>query len=240
MGKKVTTSNVGSLIPSWKRWLSYLWEIPIESVHSEVNPDLHVSLIRGRFQLYTERAIYSFDDLYDNFGHTFSKLRLQSLPGGQVLILGFGLGSIALLLDAYDDQTWHYTGIEKDEAVLYLAHQYAIPRIQHPIQLIQTDAHLFINQCQTKYDLICMDIFVDDVVPETFKTTTFLNQLNQVLNPGGLLLFNKLSRTAVDLEATTTYYEDIFSPFFSNATYLVVDGNHLLLSDQRFLKGPNL
>ena len=150
--------------------------------------------------------------------------------------MGFGLGSIPLLLDTYDDQAWHYTGIERDEAILYLAHKYAIPRIQSPVQLIQTDASLFIQQCQTKFDLICMDIFVDDVVPDAFKTSTFLNQVSQLLNPGALLLFNKLSRTAVDLEATTSYYEEVFRPFFSNATYVVVEGNHLLVNDKKYLK----
>ena len=81
VGKKVDRQFNYSVLPRWKRWLSYFWTIPIESVQSEVNPDLHVSLIKGRFQLYTQHAIYSFDDLYDNFGHTFSETKPPIFTG---------------------------------------------------------------------------------------------------------------------------------------------------------------
>ena len=52
--------------PLWKRWLSYLFEIHVESTSSDYNPHLHVSLNNGRYQLSTANAIYSFEDLYDN------------------------------------------------------------------------------------------------------------------------------------------------------------------------------
>ncbi len=72
--------------PFWKSLLSYIWEIPIESCASALNPDLHVSLKRGRYQLFTENAIYSYADLYDNFVKGFRQIDLSRLPNEDVLI----------------------------------------------------------------------------------------------------------------------------------------------------------
>ena len=47
--------------PLWKRLVSYLFEIHVESTSSEFNPHLYVSLYKGRYQLSTANAIYSFD-----------------------------------------------------------------------------------------------------------------------------------------------------------------------------------
>jgi len=181
-------------VPKWKYWLSYLVEQPIESIESEFNPVLHVSLIRGRYQLYTENAIYSFGDLYGNFKKSFQLLDLDALTGREVLILGLGLGSIPILLEKLTVSQWHISGVEKDDAVIYLANKYVLPTLQSTIQIYETDALAFVQQCQQSFDVICMDIFVDDQVPADFKTDAFLFELKRILSPDGLLLYNKLSR----------------------------------------------
>jgi hypothetical protein len=77
--------------PFWKNLLSYFFEFHIESAPSEVNPHLYVSLSRGRYQLATASAIYSFEDLYDNFFNAFKQINLDENPIKNVLILGLGL-----------------------------------------------------------------------------------------------------------------------------------------------------
>ncbi len=76
-------------IPRWKYWLSHFMELHIESAPSELNPHLYVSLTRGRLQLCTANAIYSFEDLYDNFSKTFDLFKEEFVPKEEVLILGF-------------------------------------------------------------------------------------------------------------------------------------------------------
>ncbi len=58
----------------WKRLLSYFTDIHLESVSSDWNPRLQVLLSRGRYQLCTAGAIYSYEDLYANFYLTFAVL----------------------------------------------------------------------------------------------------------------------------------------------------------------------
>ena len=110
--------------PKWKRLLSYLFEIHIESTSSDYNPHLYVSLQKGRYQLSTANAIYSFEDLYDNFSDAFKEIDLDQLNVQNVLILGFGLGSIPIILEQKFNKKYFYTGVEIDEEVLYLANKY--------------------------------------------------------------------------------------------------------------------
>ncbi|HAI57462.1 MAG TPA: hypothetical protein DCM04_05945, partial [Saprospirales bacterium] len=57
--------------PKWKYLLSYLMEVHLESSSSEHNEYLHVSLNKGRLQLSTANAIYSYADKYENFYNIF-------------------------------------------------------------------------------------------------------------------------------------------------------------------------
>ena len=119
-------------IPRWKRLLSYFVEFHIESAPSELNPHLYVSLNRGRYQLCTANAVYSFADLYDNFVKAFQRLQPAQLPIREVLLLGFGLGSIPLMLEKKFHCRIRYTGVEADESVIWLAGKYALPELQSP------------------------------------------------------------------------------------------------------------
>lgn len=222
-------------VPKWKRWLSYLTEIHIESSGSEINPHLHVSLVRGRYQLCTENAIYSFEDLYDNFGGAYAKIALDQLDIQNVLILGFGLGSIPIILEKQYDRKYHYTAVEIDEAVLELANKYAMPEIHSPIQFVCADAFAYVHQCQEQYDLINVDVFLDDVIPNELQQRSFLEQLKTLLSPNGILLYNRLAFTKEDIEQAGEFFKEIFEPVFENGTFLEVNKNWMLLNRKDIL-----
>ncbi len=201
-------------IPAWKRCLSWLVELHLESAPSALNPHLYVSLRRGRLQLCTANAVYSWEDLYDNFDKAFQRLPLDKLPIRKVLLLGVGLGSIPQLLEVKYHRQYHYTGVEADENVLYLASRYTLPQLQSPLELHCADALAFLQICQDTFDLLCMDIFVDDQVPEPFLQPDFLELLQAHLNPGGILLYNRLGATAQDRQQAQTWYDEVFRRAF--------------------------
>jgi len=216
--------------PKWKRWLSYLMEMEIETIESIHQFPLTVALTKGRYQLYTDNAIYSFDDLYDNFYKAFEQIALDQIPSDDVLILGFGLGSIPYMLEHHFERQFVYTGVEMDEAVIYLASKYTLPRLKSPVQLIQSRAEIYAGQCPQQFGLICMDVFVSDQVPEVLERPVFLQQLKELLLPNGILLFNRLFLTPEDQEKTRRFYKEVFSEVFEDATYVEVKGNWILLS----------
>ncbi|MGB1120856.1 MAG: hypothetical protein ACPG3Z_02595, partial [Saprospiraceae bacterium] len=85
--------------PFWKKILSYVYEFHVESIAGDINDTLHVSYTQGRYQLSTQNAIYSFGDLYTNYYQAFEQINLDKYDIQNVLILGFGLGSIPLMLE---------------------------------------------------------------------------------------------------------------------------------------------
>lgn len=219
-------------IPRWKYYLSFLTELHIESAPSAYNPHLYVSLCKGRYQLSTANAIYSYGDLYDNFRDAFQQLHLEGEKN--VLLLGFGLGSIPYMLEKTFQKNYHYTGVEIDENVLYLASKYVLPELQSPIALIPTDAANFVGYCQEQFDLICMDVFLDDTIPAIFETEDFLRQLSSLLMPNGILLFNKLALTDEDIAACEAFLP-LFLTCFPDGTVIKVKGNWIFLNQERCL-----
>jgi len=223
------------IVPTWKKYLSYLFELHIESAPSEFNPHLYVSLRNGRYQLSTANAIYSYADLYDNFSSTFKRLEWQDKPD-QVLLLGFGLGSIPYMLEKKFDQLFRYTAVEIDENVLYLANKYTLPELKSAINIIAADAFAFVQSCNECYDMICMDVFLDDIVPTHFEQESFLLHLNRILTPEkGILLFNKLAASKKDREQAGQFLQR-FKKVFPKGGFINARGNWMLINDTRFIK----
>jgi len=227
----ITTFHYNDMsIPRWKHWLSYLFEFHVESAPSETNPHLYVSYKNGQYQLSTANAVYSYGNLYTNFSQVFEKMPLDDLPIQRVLLLGFGLGSIPLMLEQRFQQYYNYTAVEIDESVLYLANKYILPTLSTSIETIAADAFAFMAQNTEQYDLICMDVFLDDVVPEQFESDEFLENLKQALSPSGILLYNRLALTMKDVRDTRTFYEQQFQKHFPDGTALDVNGNWMLIN----------
>ncbi len=223
--------------PSLLKYLwSYVTDVHIESMSSDYNESLHVLLSKGRYQLCTPNAIYSFADKYSNFTDTFTQLDLDNSNISDVLILGFGLGSIPYMLEKKFDKRYSYTGVEIDDTVIYLASKYVLDELKSEIQMIQADAWNFIQQSEYRYDMICIDIFIDDKIPEIFLTREFLEDTKSCLTDRGILLFNHLGREPHDATAATSYFEEIFKDIFPDSIALKVNDNYILLNDKAFLK----
>ncbi len=216
-----------------KRLISYAWPVEIEVITSKFSPILEVSLKNGRYRLCTDRVIYSWADKYDNFRKCFERIDLDTPPVSHVLVLGFGLGSISYMLEKTFKKSIKYTGIEIDEAVIYLTSKYVLDELHSDIELICADASVFVQQNQVKYDMICIDLFIDDVIPEVFLTTDFLDDVQACLSEKGFLIFNHLYYYEKDKLKAETYYETVFRPFFEDAGYLDVHMNRMMISDKK-------
>ena len=215
----------------WRKFFSYFGELHVESSPSEHNPHLYVSLRRGRYQLCTAHAVYSYEDRYDNFVKGFKKANLPERDIKKVLILGFGLGSIPVILEK-QGHDFHFTAIEIDEEVLYLANKYSLPDMSSNIELICADAYAFVMQCREQFDMICMDIFLDDTVPADFEKEEYLEALKALLNPGGILLYNRLAANRDDVKKTKIFFEERFLKIFPQGQFVDVGGNWMLFNQK--------
>jgi len=212
--------------PLWKRLYSYVDDMLIEQVQGEHNEELHVLLSHGRYQLCTANAIYSFADKYDNFKLSFDQLDWDKYKIESVLILGLGLASIPFMLEKAGKK-FNYTAVEIDENVVYLANKYVLEDLQSPVEVVVGDAYQFLIMNERKFDLVIMDVFVDDIVPQKFRSTAFMSALKDALSPGGLAMYNLLNQTVADKKDAEEFYE-IFKGNLSGAEFKNIKGNKML------------
>lgn len=210
-------------------------EVPLETIQTTVHPQLHVVLIQGRLQLCTEKAVYSYGDLYTNFRKAFRALRIEKLPFSNVLLLGLGLGSIPELLEKKFHRCCHFTCVEIDEGIINLARRYTLDYLDSSFEYICTDAAFFVAQTQQQYDLVCADIFIDDEIPDQAQSNIFFEHLRRICAPEGLILFNCFALEPSDRKKARDLFENRFLPVFPNATYLDVSTNWILISEKKFI-----
>ena len=191
------------LFPQW---------FPVEKRTSGHNT-LEVSRQKGKLVLNAPHVNYSFGSLHEVFQSAFRQLAPDFSRIKSVLILGFGAGSVAHILQKENGCPCLITGVEIDAEVIALAKKYfGLDELQH-LELHVTDAAGFLSKEIKLYDFIVADLFLDHHTPEKFLQAGFLKNLYDHLPPGGMVLFNYL---CYDYEARekATAFEAIFRKTF--------------------------
>ena len=60
---------------------------------------------------------------------------------------------------------------------------------------MQSDAHEYLLTSKNSFDLIIVDIFVIDTIPDIFTQAEFLNKLKNHLNHKGYIIYNTMNLT---------------------------------------------
>lgn len=215
--------------------MSHVTEIRLEETHSSYHDLLVVNLVHGRCQLCCEKAIYSFDDKYDNYRLAFEALNFEEYQWTNVLVLGLGLAAVPYMLEVIFDKKMHYTAIELDEVVAELAHRYTLSDLDSPTEVVIADAYQYMLMNQAKYDIIVMDVFAEDVIPAKFQTPKFYEALKNGLSENGVLLYNRLATTDEDKRENSVFLET-FKQVFPTGDYMAVEQNWIVYNESRFFR----
>ncbi len=221
--------------PILKKTLSYFKDILLESTSSDYNDVLDVYLSKGRYQLCTSGAIYSYEDKYVNFFEVFKALNWDNLNIQKVLLLGLGLASIPQMLEKNFKKNFEYHAVEIDDEIIRLAHKYIVENLESHIQIMEMDAAVYVEIAQEKYDMIIVDIFENDIVPFQFELNSFLKRTSELLNDNGVLLFNRLNIDEKSKRKTLTYFEEVFKPIFPEAEPIYIRENIILINKKSFI-----
>lgn len=213
-----------------KKWLSHLIEVPVAHYSTPYNPNLQVVLHRGRYKLLTDGAIYSFGDLYYNYRQSFERLDWQAHTYSSCLVLGLGMASIPDMLVSKFRKDLQFTAVEIDEVIAMLAYHYVLAPKHIAVQVFTTEAASFLEWHEETYDLICSDVFVGDRIPEELETLEALEAMRDLLNPGGVLLYNRLGRGLEDIDKNLKFRDEVFLKVFPYGGYFDMDGNWMFVS----------
>jgi spermidine synthase len=214
----------------WTKLSSYFVDIVLTEETSAYSGKLEVIYRKGRYALCTKNAVYSYDDLYVNFRESFRRIGLDEYKIKNVLVLGLGLGSIPLLLEKNFKKKYNYTLIEIDQKIVNLAQKYTLSKLQSPINVLCADALEYVKSCSQTFDLVAIDVFIDDQIPSSFESIQFLENIKKVLSPNALLMYNRLIYTDSLETKTKAFFENKFKKVFHDAAILPLNGNQMLLS----------
>lgn len=146
---------------------------------------------------------------------TFAALLLQPHPK-RILIAGLGGGTIPrafheLFPDAKIDV------VEIDPAVRDVARDYFGFREGPQVTVAVRDARVFVKHAllrRERYDVVVLDAFNGDYIPEHLMTLEFLEECRDLLAPGGVLVANTFSQSRLyDSESAT--YQKAFGWFLN-------------------------
>jgi len=144
----------------------------------------------------------------------------------KVLVLGLGGGILPTAMSKLLP-TAAIDVVEIDPAVTQVAKQYFAFREGGNTRVYEMDARVFVKRAGRegrKYDLVVLDAFDREYIPEHLLTREYLTEVKALLKPGSVLAANTFSGTRLyDHESTT--YASVFGTFFN-----LKRGNRVILT----------
>lgn len=134
----------------------------------------------------------------------------------EILVIGLGGGVLANAFEAIYPQA-HLTSVEIDPVVVKMARRhfgYTDARPGKETHVI--DGRVFIKRALKKgkrYDLIILDAFNNDYIPEHLMTREFLQETRSLLSPGGIVMANTFSTSKLFHHESATY-QDVFGEIY--------------------------
>ena len=159
-----------------------------------------------------------------------ASLYLAEQAPRRVLILGLGGGVMPMALRMLDADMEIDT-VELDPAVVKVAQSHFSYQEDARLRTHVQDARVFVRQQQRRgnqYDLVLIDAFDRDYIPEHLLTREFLQQVRSLLTPTGVLAANTFAAGALARHEAATY-QAVFDQLYQ----LDMDGGNRILLARR-------
>jgi len=147
----------------------------------------------------------------------------------RMLTLGLGGGTLPMALDEILPEAEHDV-VEIDPAVIRVAREYFGFAPSERVNVYAQDGRVFVKRAAhqgKRYDLIMLDAFNGEYIPEHLMTREFLEEVRELLAPGGVVAANTFSISDLyDHESAT--YAAVFDELYTMRTD--TSGNRLILA----------
>ena len=134
----------------------------------------------------------------------------------RVLVIGLGGGTLPMTLRDILPEA-QIDVVEIDPAVVKVARTYFNFKTDPKMAVFEDDGRVFVKKqmrTEVKYDLIMLDAFEDDYIPEHMLTKEFLTETKSLLTPQGVLAANTFSSSRLYPYESVTYTA-VFGPFYN-------------------------
>lgn len=165
----------------------------------------------------------------------------------EILIIGLGGGILANTFEEiYPDS--HITSVEIDPVVVKMAKEYFDYSDEGKNKETHVkDGRLFVKRAlkkEKRYDLILLDAFNGDYIPEHMMSKEYLQEVKQLAKPDGIIMANTFSSSKLFDHESATYHKvfgEMYQVFFENAktNRVIITSNQPLPEKRVLLKRAN-
>jgi spermidine synthase len=143
-----------------------------------------------------------------------------------ILIIGLGGGTLPRTLEKLLPNA-DIDVVEIDPAVVTVAQQYFGFRADEHVHLTVQDGRAYVRQAlrgSKRYDLIMLDAYEHQYIPEHMLTREFLSEVRALLQPDGIVAANTFSSSQLYQNESVTY-SSVFGQFYN-----LHSGNRVILA----------
>lgn len=150
----------------------------------------------------------------------FSKLLLAGLylnpHPKKILVLGLGIGTVPKALTKLYPESI-IDSVDIDPAMLKVAKDYFNFKETANSRVHIEDGRIYVKRAikaNTQYDMVILDAFNADYIPEHMLTKEFLEEVKQILTPQGIVVANTFSKSGLYPNESATY-ATVFGQFYN-------------------------
>jgi spermidine synthase len=191
--------------------VSQLFPIPLKRTHLEGKKSLKLLLHNKQYKLSYGRVLYSDGVSYFPFKLGFSIVGHRLQLCDSVLVLGAGIGSVGMMLsELVSDKRLEIDLVDINQKILvycsFVMRQYR----NLNTHMICQDAFLFVQNASRKYDLICIDLFEEDRVPQQFFSDTFIDNIRLLMHEQTIVVINMMFSSQLQQQIYEAHLQERF------------------------------
>lgn len=160
-------------------------------VKSEYNGNLELTTIFWKTFLNTANTNYSYGSLQKVL--KFSLKQIDVTKAEHILVLGLGGGSVLKTLRTDFKFAGRITAVDIDPVIIEISkNEFGISNNENT-SVVCADALDYLTGTLEKFDILIIDLFIDNRIPARFLTETFWCEVINRLKNKGTIIFNMLN-----------------------------------------------
>jgi spermidine synthase len=213
----------------FKQLLSYFYPIKEFQTPSSVNKNIEVTWNNGQLVLDSKNTNFSYGSLERVIQIGFQNIGIKKINTFKnSLLLGVAGGCVIKILQKEYNYKGKITGIELDSEIIKIANTYFKLNEFPNLQIIENDANDFVKNINEVYDLIVIDIFQDNIMPDFLFSEDFIKNLKRILTQNGVILFNSIVILSHEFERNSNFEKNVQKHFSEVKKISQVEGNNEL------------
>ena len=180
-----------------RKIISFIFPLT-RKIKSDHNGYLELTQINGKTVLNTANANYSYGSLQRVLKFSLSQVDLTKSKN--ILLLGLGGGSVLKTLRDEFNFSGKITAVDIDSVIIEIAEKEFGITSDDKTTIICADAFDYVINDNNKFNLIIIDLFIDNKIPDKFLLTEFWSEIIKKTTNEGCIIFNTLCIPITDIQ----------------------------------------